>query len=141
MPRATKGTGSISHDPKNNRYHGQITISGKRYKVYGKTKTETRTKLNAIIAAGGKPTPASHTATATGDTGQTVAELVEEWQAKDLASRDRSPAPWPESDSTPNTSPNGSELSRLLNSPLAKSKRCSRVWPAKASPVSLARKR
>lgn len=91
MPRATKGTGSISHDPKNNRYHGQITISGKRYKVYGRTKTETRTKLNAIIAAGGKPTPAGYTATATGDTGQTVAELVEEWQAKDLASRDRSP--------------------------------------------------
>ena len=89
MPRATKGTGSISHDPKNNRYHGQITISGQRYKVYGKTKTETRTKLNAVIAAGGKPQPEGHPVTATGASVQTVTELVTEWIAKDLSTRSK----------------------------------------------------
>jgi integrase len=89
--RRTKGTGSIDYDDKKRTYRGRIKLKGKTYTVYAQSKTATQTKLNAIIAAGGKPTPAGHPVTATGDTGQTVAELVKEWQAKDLASRDRSP--------------------------------------------------
>ena len=64
-------------------------VNGKRHAVYGKTKTAVRTKLNAVIAAGGKPQPEGHPVTATGASVQTVTELVTEWIAKDLATRPR----------------------------------------------------
>ena len=87
MPRKVNGQGTMSYDAKNNRYKGRIMVNGKRYDVYGKTKTATQTKLNAIIAAGGKPTPTGQPVTATGETAQTVTELVLEWIAKDLSTR------------------------------------------------------
>ena len=86
--RSENGNGTINYDATNKRYRGRIMVNGKRHAVYGKTKTAVRTKLNAIIAAGGKPGPDKGIEIA----GLTVSELVAEWQAKDLASRNRAPS-------------------------------------------------
>ncbi len=49
--RRPAGEGTIYLDKSRGRYVGAITIDGKRRKVVGKTQTETRTRLNKLIAA------------------------------------------------------------------------------------------
>lgn len=85
--RATPGTGSVYEDKPNNRYVGQITLGGKRHKVYARTKTECRAKLNDVIKRGG-------TAPLTIESGRglTVATLIEQWITRDLDGRDRAPS-------------------------------------------------
>lgn len=88
--RKVNGAGTINYDASNDRYRGRIMVNGKRFAVYGKTKTATQAKLNAVVKAGGTPNSlgASDQNTAT-EVGLTVSQLVAEWRANDLASRDR----------------------------------------------------
>ena len=53
--RAVRGTGSIFKDKARKRFVGKIVIRGERHRVYGRTKTEAREKLNDVIHDGGRP--------------------------------------------------------------------------------------
>jgi len=84
--RRAAGEGTIYHDAKRGHYVGAITIDGKRRKVVGKTKTETRTRLRALIAA--KEIGATVT-----DGRMTVADVVTRFLDRDVANRRRDGKP------------------------------------------------
>lgn len=80
--RAVRGTGSVFYEKARSRYRGKVTIDGEVHTVYDRTKTGARTKLNVLLKAptgDGKPTTL------------TVAQILDEWIARDLAGRDLAP--------------------------------------------------
>jgi len=85
--RARKGTGTIYKDDKRNLYVGQITIRGKRHRVYGPTKVATREKLNTLIRGDDKSAPLVER-----PDGPNMRHLLEEWLRRDVAGRDVAPA-------------------------------------------------
>lgn len=63
------------------RWVGAVTINGKRVKRTGKTETEARTKLNAVLRQRDLDEPV-------GDGNLTVGQLLDQWLKKDAAARD-----------------------------------------------------
>ena len=83
--RAQRGSGTVFEDKARSRYIGQIVIDGKRHSVYGRTKTEARAKISALLKASGSPDKPA-------ESRLTVAEVVDQWLTRDLAGRDRAPS-------------------------------------------------
>ena len=74
--RAAPGTGSIYRHDSRALWVGQVTVNGRRQRVYAPTKTEARTKLNAIIGTGPQD-----------ESRLTVSDLLDEWLRRDVAGR------------------------------------------------------
>lgn len=85
--RARKGKGSIYADVKRGLYVGEITIRGKRHRVYGPTKVATRDRLNALINGDDEHLPAAEL-----PDGPNLRQLLEEWLRRDVSGRDVAPA-------------------------------------------------
>jgi len=77
--RRTKGTGSVYRD-KRGGWFGQVRIDGRAHSVRGRTKTETQTKLNAVIAQ-------VVTGTMSTDKTMTVAQLMDRFVTRTIHSR------------------------------------------------------
>lgn len=94
--RAAAGSGTVFKDKHANRYIGQISIDGRRHRVYGRTKTDARTALNAIIKHGGTPPPNTARTTSTGqplvNKGETLGALLDVWVKRDLEGRAIAPS-------------------------------------------------
>lgn len=82
--RRPRGTGTIYHDAARGRLVGQIVIDGKRHKVYGKDRTAIQAAMSNLSRAAAEQPSKQTTAT--------VAQLLDEWKARDLDGRDRSPS-------------------------------------------------
>jgi integrase len=82
--RGRRGTGTVYKDPDRQRYTGQITIDGKRYKVHARTKTEVQAKLSNLAKTGGRTTDKSSNIT--------ISQALDDFLNRDLASRDRAPS-------------------------------------------------
>jgi integrase len=89
MPRTDRnrapGEGTLYEEKSRNRWVGAVVIDGKRRKVTAKTKTEARQKLNAL-------TRSRDNGVQVGDGNTTVAQLVDKWMARDVASRSIAPS-------------------------------------------------
>lgn len=89
MPRTDRnrapGEGTLYEEKSRNRWVGAVVIDGKRRKVTAKTKTEARQKLNAL-------TRSRDNGEQVGDGNTTVAQLVDKWMARDVASRSIAPS-------------------------------------------------
>ena len=94
--RAAAGSGTVFKDKHANRYIGQISIDGRRHRVYGSTKTHARTALNAIIEHGGTPPPNTARTTSRGqplvNKGETLGALLDVWVKRDLEGRAIAPS-------------------------------------------------
>lgn len=89
MPRTDRnrapGEGTLYEEKSRNRWVGAVVIDGKRRKVTAKTKTEARQRLNAL-------TRSRDNGEQVGDGNTTVAQLVDKWMARDVASRSIAPS-------------------------------------------------
>ncbi len=89
MPRTDRnrapGEGTLYEEKSRSRWVGAVVIDGKRRKVTAKTKTEARQKLNAL-------TRSRDNGEQVGDGNTTVAQLVDKWMARDVASRSIAPS-------------------------------------------------
>ena len=89
MPRTERnrapGEGTLYEEKSRSRWVGAVVIDGKRRKVTAKTKTEARQKLNAL-------TRSRDNGEQVGDGNTTVAQLVDKWMARDVASRSIAPS-------------------------------------------------
>lgn len=89
MPRTERnrapGEGTLYEERSRNRWVGAVVIDGKRRKVTAKTKTEARQKLNSL-------TRSRDSGEQVGDGNTTVAQLVDKWMARDVASRSIAPS-------------------------------------------------
>lgn len=79
--RRAKGTGSVYRDARKG-WVGQVTIDGRRHKVYGRTKTETQTNLNQVLAQ-------AVTGMISADKTLTVAALLDRFLTRSLHHRRR----------------------------------------------------
>lgn len=85
MPKRSNGEGSIYHDPARDRYIGAVSIGTKRRRVYGKTKTEARDKLKALIRQ-------MDDAGTVADGNARVSDAVAKWRDRVLPSKGYAPA-------------------------------------------------
>ncbi len=77
--------GTLYEEKARNRWVGAVVVDGKRRKVTAKTKTEARQKLNAL-------TRSRDSGEQVGDGNTTVAQLIEKWLSRDVASRSIAPS-------------------------------------------------
>lgn len=85
MAKRSNGEGSVYHDPARDRWIGAISIGTKRRRVYGKTKTEARDKLKALIRQ-------LDDVGTVADGNARVSDAVDKWKTRVLAGRDYAPA-------------------------------------------------
>jgi integrase len=83
--RRGRGEGALYFDADKQRWVGRVTVDGRRRKVIGATKTETRKRLNEMRQAADRGMPIT-----AGDL--TVGELLGMWEAKALPNKHPSPS-------------------------------------------------
>lgn len=84
--RATPGTGTVYKHSIGDLWVGQITIGGRRRRVYAPSKTEARAKLNELLGGG------AATATRKRSGGMPLSKLLADWMKRDVAGRDLAPS-------------------------------------------------
>jgi integrase len=80
--RSTRGGGSVYRHDSRDLWVGQVTLGGKRRRVYGATKGEARQKLNTLLGAGTEAVRRR----------VTVGALLDTWLHRDVAGKGLAPA-------------------------------------------------